>query len=80
MSLCKTCGTEIDWATTASTGAMMPVDHDSAGRESGTLAVWRAEGKLQCRVLRKDEKPEGIEKRGTAHWSTCPQAGEHKRK
>lgn len=80
MSQCKTCRAEIDWAATVQTGAMMPVDHDSAGAEGGTLAVWRTDdGKLWCRALRKGEQPGGTEKRGTAHWSTCPTREEHRR-
>jgi hypothetical protein len=71
----------IDWARTGS-GSLMPVDHDSAGREGGNLAVWREgpRGDLQCRVLKKDEVPGPGEVLGTNHWGTCPQRGKFKRR
>lgn len=77
---CRSCGKEIDWTVMSATGKAMPVDHDSAGKAGGTLAVWRTDDcKLWCRALKKGEQPEGREKLATAHWSTCPNAKDHKR-
>lgn len=76
---CRSCEAEIDWAFSVLTGARMPVDHGSAGLAGGSLAVWRTDdGKLWCRALRKGEEPGEGERLGTAHWTTCPSAMNHR--
>jgi hypothetical protein len=79
VSRCKTqgCETFIDWAETRE-GARMPVDHDSAGKPGGNLAVWRDRGRLLCRDLRPGEEPAAGEKWGVNHWGTCVNAEEHR--
>ena len=81
MARCKSpqCLAEIAWATTVPGGKAMPVNSGSAGDQAGTLAVWRANGQLLCRVLGQGEEPGPGEYRGVAHWSTCPAAKSHKR-
>jgi hypothetical protein len=77
---CSSCRVLIDFAVTA-TGSRMPVDHDSAGKPEGTLAVRRdpESGQLQCRVLAKDEDPGPGEIRGTSHYVTCPEPDRYRR-
>jgi hypothetical protein len=76
------CGEEIDWAVTVPGDSDMPVNHDSAGAPDGDLAVWRdtVTGLLMCRRLKKDEEPQGLEKRGKNHWRTCKNPPERRRK
>lgn len=77
---CKTtgCAGRIDWATTVPGAAPMPVNHDSAGKPGGDLAVWRNGPKLMCRVLRAGETPGAGEIWGANHWGTCTKADDHK--
>jgi len=78
---CKSpqCLAEIAWAVTMPGGRPMPVNSGSAGDPAGTLAVWRANGRLECRTLGQGEQPGEGEWRGVAHWSTCPASKSHKR-
>jgi len=82
MAECKSagCGQRIAWARTVPGGRAMPVNAGSAGDPDGTLAVWRQDGKLLCRVLKKGEEPGQGQWRGVAHWTTCAKAAEHRKR
>lgn len=79
MANCGSCKAQIDWALLPS-GKQHPVDHDSAGRPGGTLAVKRLDdGSLTARVLKAGDQLLEDEKRGTSHFVTCPNASQHRR-
>jgi hypothetical protein len=69
--ICDLCDAEILWARTAKTGKPMPID--PAPCADGNVAVYRDHtGRINARVLKKGEEPESYEKRGKAHFATCP--------
>jgi hypothetical protein len=76
---CNSCHAEIDWAQhTDPTRKAQPVDHDSAGKEGGRLALWRdpQTGVLMFRYLSKKNPLRPGEKLGTSHWGTCTHSTE----
>jgi hypothetical protein len=62
------CGVLVDWATERP-GVLRAVEHDSAGRSEGRLALWRDSGVLRCRMLAEDEQLRPGERRGVLHGS-----------
>lgn len=70
---CKSCNAPIVWVLTKS-GKRMPIDHGPV--ETGNIVL---DG-ITAQVLRAGEVlPKGVP-RYTSHFSTCPQAQEHRRK
>lgn len=70
---CKSCGAEIEWATSAKTGKAIPLDLGEAvavpGRPiSVLLVVWEG----VARPAQLDDPPSV--KLRTSHFATCPQA------
>jgi hypothetical protein len=75
---CRSCGAPIDWAQPVDpTKKAQPVDHASAGREGGRLAVWRdKQGVLRFHHISKANPLKPGEILGTSHWGTCKQAAQ----
>lgn len=71
-AICRRCGAEMLWGVTAK-GKRMPIDLEP--REDGNLAVYRDHAQtLRVRVLAAGEAPQAYERRGMAHFATCPGA------
>lgn len=73
MSLCKSCGAQIDWVKVKNTGRMMPVDLDTVNyedAENGDLLI-TDNGEI-VRVNELQEMPNTYGR--VSHFSTCPQA------
>lgn len=80
MSRCKSCGASIVWALTA-LGKSIPLD--PAPVAAGNLVI--AGGVLgtpqaSVRYLTKGETPPADQARFVSHFSTCPNAAEHRRR
>jgi hypothetical protein len=74
--LCTLCDAEILWARTTKTGKAIPLD--PAPTDDGNLAVYKDHtGRINARALRAGEEPESYEKRGKAHFATCPKYPTH---
>lgn len=74
--LCALCDAEILWARSTKTGKAMPLD--PAPTDDGNLAVYKDHtGRINARVLKAGEEPESYEKRGKAHFATCPKYAVH---
>lgn len=74
--LCSLCDAEILWARTSKSGKPMPID--PAPSDDGNLAVYKDHtGRINARVLKAGEEPESYEKRGKAHFATCPKYATH---
>lgn len=74
MSLCRSCGAEIRWATTFA-GESMPVDAHPAA--DGTVRLWQDGPFLRADVRGAtidllDPTDDGV--RHMPHWATCPHA------
>lgn len=79
MSTCRSCRAPIVWAITAQ-GYRMPVNEKPAA--DGNLAIdplSKSSGFLAARYLKKDDELRPGEWRGTSHFATCPNAGEHRK-
>lgn len=75
---CGSCDAAIVWALLPS-GKRMPLDATPA--PDGNIAARRdANGDLHARVLKAGDEPADGERRGTSHFSTCPNAAAHRRK
>lgn len=74
--LCTLCDAEILWARTSKNGKPMPID--PAPSDDGNLAIYKDHtGRINARVLKAGEEPESYEKRGKAHFATCPKYVQH---
>lgn len=75
---CRSCGRPVRWATMP-TGKLNPLDADPD--PTGNIAAHLdARGDLHARVLKAGEEPEPHERRGVSHFSSCPQADQHRRR
>lgn len=75
---CKSCDSPIRWATMP-TGKANPLDAEPT--PDGNIAAYiDAKGDLRARALTRGEEPEPPERRGTSHFSTCPNAAAHRRR
>lgn len=73
---CASCGADVFWAITPA-GKRMPVDPNPV--PDGNVAIYRDHlGALRARVLRAGEQPSAYERRGVAHFATCPHADRHR--
>jgi len=72
--ICRSCGAEIMWSRSESTGRAMPVDF--APSEKGSIALWDRRGSIVSRVLTEQDLAEaraaGRPLR-LPHHATCPQ-------
>lgn len=74
--ICSLCDAEILWARSSKTGRPMPID--PAPSDDGNLAIYKDHtGRINARVLKAGEEPESYEKRGKAHFATCPKYATH---
>lgn len=75
---CRSCGAGIRWATLPD-GKLIPLDaHPVPG---GNVAAYLdGRGDLQARVLRADQTPEQHEHTGVSHFTSCPNAGRHRKR
>lgn len=83
-STCRSCGAPVVWARTTD-GKPMPLNAvpDPAGNVAAhrdPTAVSAYGGALVARVLKAGEEPAPWEVRGTSHFSSCPNADEHRKK
>lgn len=77
-AFCGSCARPIVWAATPA-GKLIPLDADPVA--DGNIAAHRDEsGNLWARVLRKDEAPAENERRGLSHFTSCPNADQHRRR
>ena len=77
---CSSCGGKIFWAITR-TGKSMPVDAEPS--ESGPLVLnlrGGEFGKLHVEKFYAPKHGSADRRRYTSHFSTCPNADEHRRK
>ncbi len=79
--ICRSCGAEIMWTKSETTGRSMPVDF--APSEKGNVALWDRRGSIVSRVLTGQDLAEaraaGRPLR-MPHHATCPQGKDWKRK
>lgn len=69
MATCRSCGADIEWVTSATTGRPMPVDVGPASK--GNLAV------VSGRAHAYSKTDEGLHReRRVSHFATCPDAGD----
>lgn len=68
---CKSCGAMFVWAKTIK--SILPIDEKPY--PDGNMIVFWEGGQLRARPA----KPEDLGPRFKAHFSTCPQAGQHRR-
>lgn len=76
MAKCKSCGAPVFWAHT-SNGTVIPLDADTMGRPLDS-----PEGNLQIlggEVVVVGQLERGVS-RHISHFSTCPNAAQHRRK
>ena len=74
MSLCRSCGADVLWATTVVTGKAIPLDADPV--DDGNVVIRNG----SAHVLSKNNPVRSDETRYRAHWATCPNAKEHRRR
>lgn len=78
---CTTCHAEVDWALSIDGTKRNPIDHGSADAPKGNLEVWYdGQHVLRYRYLRRGEEPGYGRHRGMSHFSTCPDADQHRRR
>ncbi len=75
---CGSCPALIFWAQTEN-GKSMPVDAEPTPDGNVILFATPAGG-IRAHVLKKDEQPPPGAKRRQAHWASCPNANQHRRK
>lgn len=79
MSACSSCGAPITWALTLN-GKRMPVDAQPNPAGSFFLATMRgANGSTYIVAVHAGEQPLEGPRRYSSHFSTCPNAAEHRR-
>ena len=77
MTRCKTCGAAVIWCATTK-GKAMPVD--AAATADGNLRLIRdASGAITAHVVAMPPDPSDTGPRHVSHFSTCPNAGQHRR-
>ena len=69
---CRSCGASIFWAKTEA-GKSMPVD--AHPHPEGRVVLFDRGGSVIAKVLGKEEQPRPGENTRRPHWTTCPQAG-----
>jgi hypothetical protein len=85
MPSCSSCGADIWWALSFTTGRRMPIDATPTPDGNVLLAESRPDGTPVVRVVGKpaaagpDLFSENTEPRFTSHFATCPQADSHRR-
>ena len=77
---CSSCGAEILWATTEKSKAMcLDVEPSEAGTWITRLRAKEGGGvRILCFYKAMGEPVNPGEKRRTSHWSTCPNAKQHR--
>lgn len=74
---CSSCGAEVFWAQLPS-GKSMPVDSEPT--PDGTVLLFHTpEGSIRAQVLKRGEEAPAGRPRRTSHFSTCPNAQQHRR-
>jgi hypothetical protein len=80
-SKCRSCGADILWAITRNE-KKMPVDAVPDMRpppKGGNMVLFLRGGQFgELRVEKYYEPKHGKQNRYTAHWSTCPNADQHR--
>jgi len=79
---CRSCGAEIVWARTETTGRPMPIDVEPV--DGGNVVLYEAPdtGELTAHVEGKGPHPVTwpTPLRYVSHFTTCPNAAAHRRK
>lgn len=78
---CRSCGSEIVWTRT-SLGRLMPMD--VSPREDGQFYLFRRPDHVVCLHVGSEDRLASIakergDKRYSSHFSTCPDADQHRR-
>jgi hypothetical protein len=76
---CRSCGAEISWAETIN-GKRIPLDRRTRSDGNLVRAGEDSDGTLVVRTLRQDEDPGPLTLRWVAHFATCPDRKEHRRR
>lgn len=76
MPNCSSCGAEISWVVSATSGVAMPLD--AAPCADGNIVVSGGKAHVLNRSLFAAEAPETP--RYKSHFATCPNAAKHRRK
>jgi hypothetical protein len=81
MANCTSCGREIEWSKNTATGKMIPLDpHPKPDGNIVKLATSDPGGATMIRTVRKDNPaPPGADLY-VSHFSTCPNAANHRRR
>lgn len=74
MSLCNSCGAEIQWVPTVITKKMAPLDLEP--RPDGNVVIRNG----QAHYLSANNPVQPDELRYVSHFSTCPNAAEHRKR
>jgi len=72
---CQSCRASIRWALTWPKGEWIPIDRDPT--PTGNVACTRTGGIVVARVIPADRERAGT--RWVSHFTTCPNADEHRR-
>lgn len=78
-SACRSCGQEILWAVTAAKGRRIPLDPEPVP-DGNVILVQVTTGVTEAVVLRAEDRPAAGKARYVSHFSTCPQAAQHRRR
>jgi hypothetical protein len=74
---CSSCSAEIFWAQLPS-GRSMPVDAEPTP-DGNVVLLHTPEGSIKARVLKKGERPTPGAPLRSSHFSTCPNAKQHRK-
>lgn len=79
MSALCGCGAPVRWVRTETTGALMPIDPDPTPT-GNVVPLTMDGGTIVARVLTDAELHRHQGPRYVAHWTTCPNAGDYRRR
>lgn len=75
MSTCRSCGAEIRWVRSATTGKPMPLDPEKVKGGNVEVIVKLGETEETAKILWRD--PERVAY--VSHFATCPNAAKHRK-
>jgi hypothetical protein len=78
LTTCRSCKAPMAWATNVHTGKNVPIDPDPVDNGNLVLVEIVPGAKLQVRYVKTYERT-GSMPRYVSHFSTCPNAAEHRK-